>query len=84
MNLPLPAREDKAQVVKNEKIPFLDMKMSWYPEGDLQCSVFKKKGQQLKYIGMEITHTPGTLRAISYGVLNCLEKRTFAKTLVSF
>ena len=40
---------------------FLDMKMSWSPEGDLQFGVFRKKGQQLKYAVKDSTHTPGTL-----------------------
>ena len=53
--------------------------MSWYPEGDLQFGVFRKKGQQLKYVGKESTHTPGTLRVISSGVLNRLEKLTLRK-----
>ena len=60
---------------KNE-FQFLDMKMSWFPEGDLQFGVFRKKGQYLKYVGKESTHTPGTLRAIPSGVLNRLAKIT--------
>ena len=52
------------------------MKMNWSPEGDLQFRVFRKKGQQLKYVGQESTHTPGTLRAIPSGVLNHLAKLT--------
>ena len=52
------------------------MKMSWSPEGDLQFSVFKKKGQQLKYVRKESTHTPGTLRAIPSGVMSRLVKLT--------
>ena len=57
----------------------LDMKMSWSPEGDLQFGVFSKKVQQLKYVGEESTHTPGTLRAIPSGVLNRLAKLTSIK-----
>ena len=60
-----------------EKLPFLDMKMEWSPEGDLQFSVFSKKGQQLKYVGRESTHTPSTLHAIPSGVLNRLVKLTY-------
>ena len=52
------------------------MKMSWYPEGDLQFGVFRKKGQKLKYVEQETTHTPGTLRGIPSGVLNRLTKLT--------
>ena len=43
--------------------------MSWSPEGDLKFGVFREKGQQLKYVGKESTHTPGTLRVIPSGVL---------------
>ena len=53
--------------------------MSWSPEGDLQFGVFRNKGQQLKYVGKESTHTPGTLRAIPSGVLNRLAKLTSRK-----
>ena len=63
---------------------FLDMKMKWTPEGELNFSVFRKAGQQLKYVGKESTHTPGTLRAIPSGVVNRLAKLTFDKTLPSF
>ena len=75
-NSPTPEKEDRVQTVTNDELPFLDMKMSWSPEGDLQFGVFREKGQQLKYIGQESTHTPGTLRAIPSGVLNHLTKLT--------
>ena len=52
------------------------MKMRWTPEGELHFGVFRKAGQQLKYVGTESTHRPGTLRAISSGVLNRLAKLT--------
>ena len=42
MNLPLPAKEDKVQVVTNGKFPFLYMKISWSLDRDLQFSVFIK------------------------------------------
>ena len=45
-----PVKEDRVQIVMNDEFPFLDMKMSWSPEGDLQFGVFSKKGQQLKYV----------------------------------
>ena len=63
----------------NDEFPFLDMKMSWSLEGDLQFGVFRKKGQQLKYAGKESTHAPGFLRAIPSGVLNPLAKLTSRK-----
>ena len=75
-NSPSPAKEDKVQIVTNDELPFLEMKMSWSPEGDLQFSVFRKKVQQLKYVGKECTHTPGTLRAIPSVLLNHLAKLT--------
>ena len=53
--------------------------MIWYPEEDLKFGVFRKKRQQLKYVGKESTHTPGNLRAIPSGVLNCLAKFTSRK-----
>ena len=40
----------------------------------------RKAGQQLKYVGKESTHTPGTLRAIPSGVLNRLAKLASRKT----
>ena len=55
------------------------MKMSWSPEGDLQFGVFRKKGQQLKYVGKESTHRHGTLSAIPSGVFNHLVKLTSRK-----
>ena len=79
-NYPLPVKEDRVQVVTNDEFPFLDIKMSWSPEGDLEFIVFRKKGQKLKYVGKKITHKPGTLRAIPSGVLNRLAKLTSQKT----
>ena len=73
---PTPEKEDRVQIVTNDEFPFSDMKMSWSPEGDLQFGLFRKKRQQLKYVGKESTHTPGTLRAIPYGVLDLLAKLT--------
>ena len=75
-NQPTPKKEDQVQIVTNYEFPFLYMKMSWSPEGDLKLGVFRKKGEQLKYVGKESTHTPGTLRAIPSGVLNRLAKLT--------
>ena len=44
-NPPPSAKEDRVQIVTNDKFPFFDMKMSWSPEGDLQFGVFRKKAQ---------------------------------------
>ena len=78
-NPPIPEKEDRCQIVTKDEFHFLDMKMSWSMEGDLQFGVFRKKGQQLKYVGKERTHTPGTLRVIPSGVLNHLAKLTSRK-----
>ena len=60
----------------NNKFLFLDMKMSWSPEGYLKFGVFREKGQQSKYVGKESTHTPGNLRTIPSAVLKRLAKLT--------
>ena len=71
-NSPTPEKEDRVQIVTNDEFPFLDMKMSWSPEGGLHFGLFREKEQKLKYVGQESTHTPGTLRAIPSGFLNHL------------
>ena len=75
-NSPTPAKEERIQIVTNYEFPFLDMKISWSPEGDLLFGVFKKNLHQLKYVRKERTQTPGTLRTIPSGVLNRLAKLT--------
>ena len=72
-------KKDKVQIAANDEFPFLDMEMSWSPEVDLQFGVFRKKGQQLEYVGKGSTHTPGTLRVIPSRVLNHLAKITSRK-----
>ena len=57
------------------------MKISWYPNRDLQFLVLRKKGHQLRYIGKGSTHTPGTLCTVPLGVINCLEKLTLCKPI---
>ena len=73
-------KKERVQIVTNDELPYLDMKMSWSPEGDLQFSVFRKLRQKLKYVGKEITHTPSDLCAIPSGVLNRLANFTSQKT----
>ena len=63
----------------NDEFPFLDMKMSWSPEGDLKLRVFREKGRQLKCVGKESNHTPGTIRAIPSGVMSRIAKLTSQK-----
>ena len=75
----LSMKKDKVQIAANNEFPFLDMEMSWSPEVYSQFGVFRKKGQQLEYVGKGITHTPGTLRVIPSSVLNHLAKITSRK-----
>ena len=82
-DLPLRAKDNKVQVVTNYELPFLYMKMSWSPEWDLLFSVFRKKGQQLKYIRMISKHTPSTIHAIPSGVLNRLAKLILKKPFLN-
>ena len=79
-----PVKEERVQIVTNNEFPFLDIKMSWSPKGDLQFEVFRKKGHKLKYAGKEITHTPSTLFAIPSRVLNRLAKLTSSKPLIHY
>ena len=71
-------------MMTNDELPFLEMKMSCSPEGDLEFGVFRKKGKPLKNVEKEKTHTLGTLRATPSGVLNRLAKLSYKKTLDSF
>ena len=66
----------------NYDISFPHIKMIWSPEGGLQFGVFMKKGQKLKYIRKQSTHTPSTLRAITSGFLNRLTKLTSIKPFI--
>ena len=75
-------KKDKVKTVAKDRFPFLDMKTSWSPEGDLQFRAFSNNGQQLKYVGKLSTHTLGTLHAIPSVVLNCLAKLTSRKLSV--
>ena len=78
-NIPPSLNKEKVQIIINNKFPFLDMKMSCSPEGDLQFRLFGKNIQQLKYVGKVSTQTLDTLHAISSGFLNCLDKLTLPK-----
>ena len=44
--------------------------------------MFRERGQQLKYVRKDSTHTTSTLRAILLGVLNRLAKLTSRKPLI--
>ena len=71
-DLPFSDKKYKVQIIVNNKFPFLEMNISCSPKSDLQFGVFWNKWQELKYIRKLITHTPGTLRVIPFGFLNCL------------
>ena len=43
-----PDKEYRVQILTIDEFPFLDMKMSWSPDGELPLGVFRKKRQQLK------------------------------------
>ena len=60
------------------------MKVRWTPEGELHFCVFRKAGQQLKYVEKESTQIPGTLGVIPSGVLNRLAKLTSRKPFLHF
>ena len=79
MNLTPSVKKDNVQILTNNKFLFLDMKMSWYPKGELQFGVFRKNVQQLKYVDTVSNHTPDTLHTIPSGVLNWLAKITSRK-----
>ena len=81
-NSPTPTKDEIVQIGTNDEFPFLDMKMSWSPEGDLQFGMFMEKVQQLKYVGKDSIHTPSNISAIPSGVLNRLDKIMSRKTSV--
>ena len=79
MNIPPSTKKNKVKTVANKKLPFLDMNISWSPEGGIQFGVFRKKGQTLNFVIEVSTHTPGTLYTIPLGFLNNLVKLTSHK-----
>ena len=46
-NSPTPKKEDRVQIVTNDEFHFLDMKMSWSPEGDLHLEFSEIKESNL-------------------------------------
>ena len=52
----------------------MDINTSWSPKEVLEFGIFRKEGQQLKYIVKGSTHIPSILHAIPLGVLNGLAK----------
>ena len=75
-NPPPPTKQDKVQTQNLDEFPFLDMKMSWSPIGDLRFGVFRKKQQQSKYAVKDSTYTLVMLSTIPPDVLNRLAKIT--------
>ena len=78
-NSPTPAKEERVKIATKDELPVVDIKLISSPEGDQKFGVFRKKGQHLKYVRKESTHTPGSLCAIPLGVLNRLAKLTLKK-----
>ena len=48
MDLSPSVKKEKVRIVPNDEFLFLDIKISWSPEGKLQFLVCRKKGQKLK------------------------------------
>ena len=79
MNRAHSEKKYKVQICAAGKFSFLDINMSWSPEGDLKFEIFREKEQQFNCVGKDSTQTQSTLRAIPTGVLNSLEKLTSLK-----
>ena len=80
--LPDPRKGRSSSNRDERRIPFLRYEDELVPGGRSAIWIFRKKGQQLKYVGKESTHTPVTLRAIPSGVLNRLAKLTSRKPFI--
>eukprot|EP00957_Ditylum_brightwellii_P117613 8970462-Ditylum_brightwellii.AAC.1 len=65
----------KVKVLKGKWFPFLDMRMKWM-QGNLLFQVYKKEGQQLKYVDRQSMHRPSTFRSITNRVLKRLSQLT--------
>ena len=68
--------QDRVQMSATKKFHFLDTKTSWYPEEDLEIGFHRKKVNQLKFDGKDITPKPGTLHDIPLCIPNYLVKIT--------
>ena len=84
MKLPSFAKEDKVQILTNDKFPLLDMKISWSPEGGQQFGIFGQKWTAIQ------AHRSGKYPHTRYPVLDPIRslkppcKTHLAKTLIAF
>eukprot|EP00957_Ditylum_brightwellii_P109595 8359203-Ditylum_brightwellii.AAC.1 len=62
-------KEGKAavKVVTKDHFPFLDMKIFWNNEGNLEFKVYQKKGQALKCVDKQSLHRQTVFKSISKG-----------------
>jgi hypothetical protein len=60
----------------SNNLPFLDMKLYWDKHDELAFTVYRKLGQQLKYLNNDSTHPPHVFRAISVSIYARLAKLT--------
>ena len=63
-------------VVRDKEFPFLDMKLLWSEEGNLQFQIYRKPNQQLRYLNKGSTHTKACFKAIPTGVFKRMAKLT--------
>ena len=63
-------------VCKDQYFPYLDMKLVWSKEEELQFQVYMKPNQQLKHLNNGSTHTEATFKAMPKGVHRRLAKLT--------
>ena len=71
-----PSRKKKIPEITINEFPFLDMKLNWNFEENLNFSVYRKENQVLKYLEKGSCHTKATFEAIPSGVFNRLAKLT--------
>ena len=64
------------EISNSPSLPFLDMNIAWSNSGNLSFSVYRKPGQELKYLNHDSTHTKATSKSIPNGVLTRLSRLT--------
>jgi hypothetical protein len=68
---------EKVTVEQTNCLPFLDMKLLYWDKNEnLAFTVYRKQGQQLKYLNKDSTHPPHVFRAIPLAVLSRLANLT--------
>ena len=68
--------DELVSVCRKDYFPYLDMKLVWSNEEELQFQVYMKPNQQLKYLNNDSTHTYSCFKAIPNGVYKRLAKLT--------